>query len=293
MAHWSASVLRRNLNIVSSQGPALGFNINLKKCELHGAGDLSSFPSAIQTSNTYHLELLGASIGDSEYFNQFISRKHQAALDLLSTLEEIGSLDPQVALALLCLCFVFCKLIHIARVTPPQLILNAMQRYDADIRCSFANCTDVDVSDTAWKQAKMSLRRGGLGLRSLVDHSSAAYIASFCTSGSVLTIPYLDKVISHNNSCVADCDTLSITSLKDNGPNQKQLSDSIEALQFNSLLSTSSTADRARLLSISSPHASARISLVPSTSLNLHFEPQEFNTALKWWLGINPSMGLV
>ena len=41
-----ASVLRA-LNIVSSQGPALGFNINLKKvCELYGAGDLSSFPSA-------------------------------------------------------------------------------------------------------------------------------------------------------------------------------------------------------------------------------------------------------
>ena len=76
----------------------------------------------------------------------------------------------------------------------------------------------------------MSLRRGGLGLRSLVDHSSAANIASFCTSGSVQTTPHLDKVISHYNSCVADCDTLSITSLKDNSPNQKKLSDSIEAL---------------------------------------------------------------
>ena len=258
-------------------------------CELYGAGDLSSFPSAIQTSNTYHLELLGAPIGDSEYCNQFISRKHQTALALLSTLEESGSLDPQVALALLCLCSGFCKLIHIASATPPHLILNAMQRYDVDICRSFADCTGVDVSDTAWKQAKMSLRRGGLGLHSLVDHSSAAYIASFCTSGSVQATPHLDKVTSLYNSCVADCDTLSITSLKDNSPNQKKLSDSIEALQFNSLLSTSSTADRARLLSISS---SAWISVVPSISLGLHFEPQEFTTALKWWLGVNPSVGL-
>ena len=136
----------------------------------------------------------------------------------------------------------------------------------------------------------MSLQRGGLGLRSLADHSSAAYIASFYTAGSAT--PNLDKVISLYNSCVADCDTLSISSLKDNSPNQKKLSDSIEALQFNSLLSTSSTADRARLLSISSPHASAWISVVPSISLGLHFEPQEFNTALKWWLGVNPSVGL-
>ena len=116
LAGKSASVLRA-LNIVSSQGPELGFNINFKKCELYGAGDLSSFPSAIQTSNTYHLELLGAPIGDSEYCRQFFSKKHWSALALLSTLEESGSIDPQVALALLCLCSGFCKLIHIARVT--------------------------------------------------------------------------------------------------------------------------------------------------------------------------------
>ncbi|KAL5464081.1 hypothetical protein EMCRGX_G033041 [Ephydatia muelleri] len=161
--------------------------------------------------------------------------KHQSTLALLFTLEEIGSIDPQVALALLHLCSGFCKLIHIANVTPPHLILNAMQSYDTDIHCSFANCTGLDTSDTAWKQAKTSLSRGGLGLRLLADHFSAAYIASFCT----------------------DCDTLSVSSLKDNSPNPKKLSDSIEELHFNSLLGTSSTADRGRLLSISFPHASA------------------------------------
>ena len=151
-----------------------------------------------------------------------------------------------------------------------------MQRNDADIRRSLANYTGIDSSDTAWKQAKMSLRRGGLGLRSLVDHSSAAYVASFCTPGSVQTTPHLDKVISHYNSCVADCDILSISSLKDNSPNQKKLSDSIEALQFNSLLSTSSTADRARLLSISYPHASAWISVSASVcTLNTCTRPQK------------------
>ena len=44
--------------------------------------------------------------------------KSTSSLALLSTLEEIGSIDPQVALALLRLCSGFCKLIHIATVTP-------------------------------------------------------------------------------------------------------------------------------------------------------------------------------
>ena len=39
LAGKSAPVLRA-LNIVSSQGPALGFNINLKKCELYGGAGL-------------------------------------------------------------------------------------------------------------------------------------------------------------------------------------------------------------------------------------------------------------
>ena len=167
-----------------------------------------------------------------------------------------------------------------------------MQSYDTDIRCSFANCTGLDTSDTPWKQAKTSLSRGGLGLRLLADHSSAAYIASFCTGRNVQSAPHLDNVISLYNSCVADCDTLSVSSLKDNSPNPKKLSDSIEELQFNSLLGTSSTADRGRLLSISFPHASAWISVVPSVSLGLHFDSQEFNTELKWWLGVNPSVSL-
>ena len=104
--------------------------------------------------------------------------------------------------------------------------------------------------------------------------------------------PDLDNFISLYNSCVADCDTLSVSSLKDNSPNQKKLSDSIEVLQFNSLFSTSSATDRARLLPISPPHASSWISVVPSVSLGLPFDPQEFNTALKWQLGVNPSVGL-
>ena len=42
----------------------------------------------------------------------------------------------------------------------------------------------------------MSLCRGGLGLCSLTDHSSAAYIASFCTGRNMQATPHLDNVIS-------------------------------------------------------------------------------------------------
>ena len=43
--------------------------------------------------------------------------------------------------------------------------------------------TSADMTDLSWKQAQLSLSRGGLGLRSLMLHAPAAYIASVCSSG--------------------------------------------------------------------------------------------------------------
>ncbi|KAL5475323.1 hypothetical protein EMCRGX_G027418 [Ephydatia muelleri] len=66
----------------------------------------------------------------------------------------------------------------------------------------------------------------------------------------------------------------------------KVLSSKIEDQQFNNLFHNASVTDRARLLSISSPHASAWLSVTPSPQLNLHLEPAEFQVALKWWLDV-------
>ena len=102
----------------------------------------------------------------------------------------------------------------------------------------------------------------------------------------------MKNAITHYNTCVLISDSLSIRSLDGHTPTQKKLSDAIEEMQFNSLLNSFSLADKARLLSVSSPRASVWISVVPSLSLGLHFNPNEFQTAVKWWLGVNPSMNL-
>ncbi|KAL5509314.1 hypothetical protein EMCRGX_G004656 [Ephydatia muelleri] len=57
------------------------------------------------------------------------------------------------------------------------------------------------------------------------------------------------------------------------------------------LMETSSVADKARLLSVSSPHASAWLSVVPSPGLGLSLDPNEHQMAIKWWLGLNTSPG--
>ena len=124
-----------------------------------------------------------------------------------------------------------------------------MEKFDTDVRHSFAECTGVD---SARRQAQLSLRRGGVGLRSLALHSSAAYITSLCGSDDVISTPHLEHAITHYNTFVQLSDSLSISSLEGHTPTQKKLSDAIEEMQFNSLLNSCSIADKARLLSISS-----------------------------------------
>ena len=72
---------------------------------------------------------------------------------------------------------------------------------------------------------------------------------------------------------------------------QKFLSNKIEDCQFKTLFDNSTPIDRAHLLSISSPHASAWLSVTPSPSMGLHLEPSEFQVAIKWWLGIPVAQG--
>ena len=108
----------------------------------------------------------------------------------------------------------------------------------------------------------------------------------------MISTPHLENATTHYNTCVPLSDSLSISNLDGRTPTQKKLTDAIEEMQFNSLLNSCSLADKATLLAASSPHASAWISVVPSLSLGLHLDPNEFQTAVKWWLGVNPSLNL-
>ncbi|KAL5503174.1 hypothetical protein EMCRGX_G010082 [Ephydatia muelleri] len=164
MAGESSSVFRA-LIIIQAQGPSLGIYINLNKCELFGVGDLSLFPLSIQTSKLPNIEHPLVMLNFAN--NSSLINIRQPSL----TINDLGSIDPQVSLVLLRICSSFCKLAHIASATPPHLILGSLEKFDTDVRHSFAECTGVDVPDSAWRQAQLSLRRGGFDLRSLALHS--------------------------------------------------------------------------------------------------------------------------
>ena len=124
---------------------------------VYSRNDITMFPSCIKYSNLPHFEILGAPIGDYLYCANFISSKRQQAARLLSRLEGVARIDPQVALLLLRICAGFCKLVHLARTTPPRLASESLLLFDDDVRHS---CAVIDIPDESWKQAQLCLSFG-------------------------------------------------------------------------------------------------------------------------------------
>ena len=141
----------------------------------------------------------------------------------------------------------------------------------------FAECTAVHAFGNSWQQAQLSLSRGGLGLRSLSHHSSAAYISSVSASEQCLvSMSHLLTSVNLFNALIPPADTITLDDIVSSPCRQHALSSKIENCQFKHLFDHSSLPDRARLLSVSSPNAVAWLSVLPSPGFNLHMDPPEF-----------------
>ena len=203
----------------------------------------------------------------------------------------MAAVDLQVAVTLLRMCGSFCRMVHIARVTPPSLASDALRSFDEEVQQCFALCTAIEFPNGAWCQAQLGLKFGGLGLHPVLHHAAAAFIASLSSSsfGSADSI-YLQQAVVAFNSKVSLLNTISVISiLASPTPTQKVLSGMIVDQLFSTMLESSSHANRARLLSVAAPHSSSWLSVVLSPGLGLHLESNDYKMAIKWWLGLDTS----
>ena len=154
---------------------------------------------------------------------------------IMSQLEEVGLIDPQVALILLCLCGAFCKLAHLMRATPTSLIIkNALAVFDEGVGRMFCLCTGVDASNDAW-QVQLSLRKGGLGLGYFSLHATAGFIASlFSASYRSHSTLHLSQPINMFN-CLVSPSGGAESLLSFPCVYQKTLSEKLDDKQFNIL----------------------------------------------------------
>ena len=286
------SAVIRALHLIEELGPHLGLYINFSKCELFSRSGNSLFPPVVKSSLLPNLDILGAPIGDFVHCSRFIAEKCAMPKILLKALVDVSTVDLHVAFSLLRMCGSYCKLVHLARATPPSHCADYLKLFDEEVRLCFTSCIAVDVPDPNWQQAQLSQSFGGLGFRSLALHCSAAFIASLASSGfgSADNIHML-QAVTRFNTLVSPDESITAEEVLVNLPPQRALSKKLDMHVFQSLLSSSSPVNKARILSVSAPHAGSWISVIPSTGLDLHLNSAECQIALRWWLGLDTSGG--
>ena len=74
---------------------------------------------------------------------KFVAQKRAEALHLLKQLEDVDSIDSQVALLLLRLCGRFCRLLHLARSTSSSLDLRSIVWWRKTVSFRENDITDI------------------------------------------------------------------------------------------------------------------------------------------------------
>ena len=110
----------------------------------------------MKVSNSPNLEVLGVPVGDFIHYSWIISEKCAQSKVLLSAIADVSVADLHVSLSLLRICGGFCKLIHLARVTPPSLCVDRLKYFDDEVRKCFASCLALSIPDINWNQAQLS-----------------------------------------------------------------------------------------------------------------------------------------
>ena len=64
------------------------------------------------------------------------------------------------------------------RTIPPTYITEALKKFDRKVRQTFEAIVSTPISDQNWNQVKLPTKLGGIGIKSSLEHSAAAFISS-------------------------------------------------------------------------------------------------------------------
>ena len=119
---------------------------------------------------------LGSPIGNLDSVTAALRGKINSLEIMGETLSHVSAQD---ALILLCNAFSIPKLLYILR-TSPSFLSPALDSYDESLKSIVSRITNIhfEANDPAWSQATLPVGVGGLGIRSTVQLTPSAFLAS-------------------------------------------------------------------------------------------------------------------
>ena len=285
------------LTQISKNGPKFGLHLNMKKCEVFWpSGDqfFSEFPEEVCRVRDKQggVELLGSPVwGTSDFIKSFVATQVGRILELQSCLGDLE--DPQAELHLLRSCLSTGKISHLLRTVPPGSADEHFRHFDEGLRSTLSQILRCTISDSAWLQATLPFRLGGLGLRESLRTAPIAFLAS-CRNTYLLVAQLLHRDTNPIFYLPGEMDNLEY--LKQLLPNfdplpgdiaQRSVQVASDRVLWAQLLDSSNLRDAVRLNTQSGgKHTYAWLQAIPHPNLGLSMSSSEFSIALRYWLGI-------
>ena len=127
---------------------------------------------------TDEIQMLGVPLGSDEktadYVEKKLFSKLKTMIDRLTDFDDIQS-----AFFLLRISFSIVRAPHFMRTTPLSKWTEQAKKFDQQIWDAAQSILGVPIGTQSWRQACLTPRLGGLGLRRIVDHADIAFSASW------------------------------------------------------------------------------------------------------------------
>jgi hypothetical protein len=278
----TAEQLQHAWDLIKSRGPELGLYLNPSKCEWSWLDSNCAKPCPIQISGvddheqvklvpTREIQMLGVPLGDPEFIADYVNKKlFPRLLEVVSKLQEFE--DSQAAMYLLRVSYSVVRAVHFMRTTPINHWRNQGARFDSVVRDTAELILGARMSDETYKQASLTPKLGGLGLRKIVDHAGFALSASWHESMETAREQWdrpFDVAVEAKS--------------------QKEASYEFDLQAHTSLVSSApSDRERQRLLRLATPHCSGLVTAVPSSidGSDTILRPQNYRIAVRYRLGL-------
>ena len=269
-----------------------GLHLNRMKCELYRglAADAKQLESLLphpEDSDAWCY--LGVPVAETTTLSSATVRARFDAM--ISGVTDLSRRYPSQALQLLRVTMGACRVEFFLQALPPSEITKSLSLHCA-VGMRQALCAILQVSslaDTAWKQATLPLRCGGLGLRDPTITGAAARTANTINAAEHAisigaSMEYLQA--EQQTALAAYMAQLHTEFVPQVGPKrflQAMLTEPLYEQMQRGLREEASTGDLQRLASLAVPHATAWLAHSPLVST---LNPAEFRAALRWTLGI-------
>ena len=291
----SPSSIAEDLKIIVNKCEDIGPQLIFSKCEFFHCGSerdakvahekIIAIDPSIEILPINLLSLLGSPI-----HNDLIPNAITDKISILSIMQSrLSFLSAHHGLFLLKNAISIPRQNNLLRCCPCWKYPEKLHLYDLTLKTAFENITNSNLDDNAWSQATLLVFMGGMGLRSTIELSLSAYLASVHSVINLvsLIIPNInfsscfDDAFEHWNDNFAAFDKPDICKSLQSCWKSIILTKKMESLSS----SCDNSISECRLLALSSKHAGKLIDALPSASLSTLLDNDTLRIATALRLG--------